>query len=345
MASSAHQIPNLKTDYLSCTKMLFFAEKMLEDEIYEIPKINKIFSDFFGMTPKEVNIICKQFEHAGLIYWDDQPVEIENEFGEMTSEISYEALLVDIEKIEQFVVYIKKYNALYPKPLINRNELSIISKLITKTLSNKQIVSILNSFGNLNSEIIWFKEKKYTLTDILFRYSYARKVAPSLLTVIAGFFNPIYYLNDSTKKEKLFQSINQILTANLSKSNAKIWAKEILKYHKTETRDTDTRLPIQISFADKIISRKKRTKILKSLFRGKERINMIRSVVNSNEKGILGKTLKGRSKSPRQDASKEIKAVNDKLRKDLELAADFIINSGKGYQINYEKFKVVENDL
>jgi hypothetical protein len=345
MTSYVHRIPNLKTDYISCTKMLFFAEKILEDEIHEIPKINKVFSDFFEMTPKEVTIICKQFEHAGLIYWEDQSTEIENEFGEMISEISYEALLVDTEKIEQFVAYVKRHNVLQSKPLVSRNELSIISKLITTSLSNKQIVSILNSFGNLNSEIIWFKEKKYTLTDILFRYSYARKISPPLLAVIAGFFNPLYYLNDSIKKEKLFQSVNQILIANLSKPNTKIWVKEISKYLKTEIRDTDMRLSIQISFADKIISRKKRTKILKSLFRGKERINMIQSVINSNEKGILGKTLKGRSKSPRQDASKEIKAVNNKLRKDLELATDFIINSGKGYQINYEKFKIIENDL
>src|SRR3989344_196653 len=87
----------MKIDYLSCTKMLYFAEKLLRDGYYELPDITDAFAKQFDMTANEAKEICEQFEYEKLLVWEDKPVEIEDKYGNLAHEMSYDALLVDQE--------------------------------------------------------------------------------------------------------------------------------------------------------------------------------------------------------------------------------------------------------
>lgn len=54
--------------FLSCTKMLYMAEKLLRNGYYEIPD-SESFARQLGMKEKEIEDIFDQFEHGGLFRW------------------------------------------------------------------------------------------------------------------------------------------------------------------------------------------------------------------------------------------------------------------------------------
>ena len=62
----------MKIDYLSCTKILYFLEKFLQDNYYQMPDINDVFTQQFDMTIVEMQKICDQLEHGKILTWEDK---------------------------------------------------------------------------------------------------------------------------------------------------------------------------------------------------------------------------------------------------------------------------------
>src|SRR3989338_6175124 len=221
----------MKIDYLSCTKMLYFAEKLLRDGYYELPDITDAFAKQFDMTANEAKEICEQFEYEKLLVWEDKPVEIEDKYGNLAHEMSYDALLVDQEAVKKQVAYLKEHYVLRQTPFIPREAVFSIAKQIEKLFSKDEWLRAVVAFAQFDNVALFLNEGSYTLTDLLFRHAYARKRAKPLSVVLTEFLNPIYYdINGKETANKLFEYINSVLTASASKDDYQEWLKEAAKY-------------------------------------------------------------------------------------------------------------------
>lgn len=218
----------MKIYYLSCTKMLYFAERLLEDGISQIPLSLDDDGDFakqFGMTNAEVSEICDQFEHDKLLKLDSISVEGENNYGEMNSEFDYEALRPNKIKLQNFVESVKVRYGLRQKPFLTREAILSISTQIEKTFKKDEwlrAVLVFSKGGTFSS----IKSGQYTLTDFLFRHAYMISEKFSLSLVLAEFLNPTYYgIEAKGTEQKLFEYMDKVLLVNTKKKTIKngVW--------------------------------------------------------------------------------------------------------------------------
>jgi hypothetical protein len=223
----------MKIDFISCTKYLYVAEKISNDNFFELPAKDEISDEYatqFGMTPKELSMIWDQFEHDKIFITDEVYTEIEDNYGKTISEMSYESLLVDKKEIEKLIEHLKYRYALRKTPFISREELVSIACQIEKTISKDSVIKVLSNSSDTSHS---FYDKTYTLTDFLFRHSYARGSVTPLYAILAEFLNPIYYgIGTEEIAERLFEYINKILSMTTIKSEYGEWLKRALKYIK-----------------------------------------------------------------------------------------------------------------
>lgn len=223
--------------------MLYFAEKLLRDGDYILPDIDDDFAKRFDMALAEVQEIRKQFEHDKLFIWEDTPTEIEDEYGSMKSEMTYDALAVNKKEVEKLIKYLKERYDLRQKPFTSREAVVSIVKQIENTFKKGELMRIIEALPSKN--IAWqIRSGKYSLTDLLFRHAYAEsgeekviKVKP-LSFVLAEFLNPIYF-NIHNKKNvyQLFKYIDGVLNASSSKEDYQAWLREVKKYLSLENQD------------------------------------------------------------------------------------------------------------
>ncbi|MCF7844039.1 hypothetical protein K9M47_04050 [Candidatus Gracilibacteria bacterium] len=217
----------MKIDYLSCTKMLYFAERLLKD-YYELPDIDKDFANQFDMTTKEVQELCKQFENGKLLVWNNISTEIEDDYGNISSEISYDALTIDKEKVIKEIKYLKERYGLRQNPFTSREALTSIVKQIELVLNEEERMRAVNSFSTSGWQL---KNKDYTLVDLLFRHAYANVGVQTLPVVLSEFLNPIYYdIHSEEISRKLSDYIDKVLLVSSNKEDYKMWNKEAEKY-------------------------------------------------------------------------------------------------------------------
>lgn len=224
----------MKIDYLSCTKMLYVAEKLLRD-YYTLPDIDADFAQRFDMAVNEIQEIFKQFEHGKLLAWEDMPTEIEDEYGNIKSEMSYDALTVNKKEVGELIKYLKSRCFLRQSPFIPREAIVSIVKQIESSISKDELVRVLEALP-LNTIAWQISSGKYTLVDLLFRHAYTEgrekpiKERP-LSFILAEFLNPIYY-NIQNKKlaPQLFKYIDRILSIHASAEDYQEWVREAEKY-------------------------------------------------------------------------------------------------------------------
>ena len=221
----------MKVDFISCTKMLYVAEKLLEEGCYfGIPEPH-IFARQSGMTVEEVIHIYDQFEHDEIVHYDDISTETEDDYGKMTGEISFQALVINKEKITEYIKYTKFRYRLKEEPLLSREIISFISKQIESIFSKEKLIIILHSFPKLSDSVWQFTENEYSLTDFLFRCAYAKTWTEEIQFVLADFLNPIYYdIDNKHTAIKLFDYINEIFIKNVDPDNYQKWLQSASKY-------------------------------------------------------------------------------------------------------------------
>ena len=128
----------MKIDYLSCTKYLYVAEKLLRDSFFEVlPKeeIDATFAARFGMTVGELQEIWDQFEYGKLLVWDHLATEVEDNYGNMKSEMTYDALTINKKEVEKQIEYLKKRYGLNDTPFAPREAIVSIANQIEQVLS------------------------------------------------------------------------------------------------------------------------------------------------------------------------------------------------------------------
>lgn len=228
----------MKIDFLSCSKMLYFAEKIRRDSYYILPDIGEVNDDFakkFDMTVAEVEEIQKQFVHDKLFVMDNVPTEIEDDFGEMESEMSYDALTVNKKRVDKYIQYLKKRYGLRSKPFVSREAVVSIAKEIEAVLGKEGMLRVVE--GLPSNFVAWqLRAGKYTLADLLFRHSCADQndrviTIESLAPVLAEFLNPIYYdMQRHHSIQNLYKYIDEILHVHADAEDYRSWKKEAEKY-------------------------------------------------------------------------------------------------------------------
>lgn len=216
--------------------MLYFAEKLLRDDYYELPfsckeEVDDVFAKQFDMTTKEAREICDQFIHGKLLILEDMPAEIEDKYGNMTSEITYNALIVDKKEVGKQIGYLKERYHLRQDPFIPREVIASIAKQIKQVFSKNEWIRIVAAFSKSNGVVSWLHSGEYTLTDLLFRHAYAKAWAQPLPVILAEFLNPMYYnIHNKKTATNLFEYIDEILSVSASKKDYQEWLKEAEKY-------------------------------------------------------------------------------------------------------------------
>jgi hypothetical protein len=215
----------MKIDYISCTKMLYFAESVLDKDISQIICGDHNVTTTFGMTGKEIEWIIDQFEHDGLLKLESMSTEGENEYGDMNSEYDYEFFVVDKEGFEKFVSETKINNRLREKAVLPREAVLSIAQQIEKTLTKQELLRVVSVFSNM----MWcFEKGTYTLTDFIFREAYSKKPSKPFVSIVAEFLNPIYFtLETQETRQKLFEYIDRVFSNSAEKSDYDLWRKEV----------------------------------------------------------------------------------------------------------------------
>ncbi len=210
--------------------MLYVAEKLLKNGDFEVPE-KEILTKQLEITEQELDIIYDQFEHDGIFYLDHVGMEVEDKYGNMEREITYDALIVNKEKIKEYIKYTKWRYRLKDEPLLQREAISSISKQIENIIPKEKIIIALHSFPEINHSVWQFSEGAYSLTDFLFRCSYARTWTEEVQSIIAEFLNPIYYdISNKNISIKLFDYINEIFIKNVDPNNYQKWLQSASKY-------------------------------------------------------------------------------------------------------------------
>lgn len=216
--------------------MLFFAEKLLKDDYSTLPDVDSVFAKQFGMTAKEVKDICRQFEFGKLIEWGEESSEIENEYGQMVSELSYDVLRVNREGLKKEIILIKQRYGLRDVPFAPREAILSIAKRIEETLGKDDWLNVVSIFTKGSGAFYFIHEGEYTLTDFLFRHAYVKTGIEPFHVILSEFLNPIHYnLNNLGKKEELFEYIDLIISKNSSKEDYENWSKDVIKYTSAKT--------------------------------------------------------------------------------------------------------------
>jgi hypothetical protein len=235
----------MKTDFILCTKYIYVAEKISSSSFSNIPTESGVTdgyaAQFMGITTKELLQIWDQFKYEGMFTDSEFSTEIEDNYGNMISEISYDRLIINEDIRKKIIFELKRDFNLREKPFIPRDELSSISIEIEKLCGPAIVTKVLAEFSGM---VHTYTDKTHTLVDFLFRHSYADGLVTSLPIILAEFLNPIYYSIE--KKEmvsKLFEYIDKILSINTVKEDYQKWLNACAKYIKVET--TSSKISVQ----------------------------------------------------------------------------------------------------
>lgn len=224
--------------------MLYFAEKLLY-HYYELPfsckeEINDVFAKQFDMTVDEVRKICDQFEHDKLIVCEDVSVEIEdNKYdNNMTSELSYDALVVNKKEVEKQIKYLRERYCLRQRPFVPRGVVVSIAEQIERVFTEGELMRVVATFSKSGWQL---RNKEYTITDLLFRHAYSKDPIESFPSALAEFLNPIYY-NIHNKKiaSDLFEYIDGVLFTSAGEKDYQRWLKEATRYVSIVQKATNT---------------------------------------------------------------------------------------------------------
>ena len=238
----------MKHSYFFCTKILYFIEKLLKEGCYQLPDPNSSFAKQCNMTAMEVKEILEQLKHEGVICQKEMSVETTDKYGKFNGEINYPAIVFNKEKGKEVVDFLKKRNFLKEKPFASREVVFSISNEIKKVFTKDDLIRVISSFSQSTYAATVFSDNKYSLTDILFRYSYARptKSKPQKFSeIIAEFLNPIYI--SQKQSSHLFKYIDNIFSVVVDNNDYNNWLNQIKKYKHIEV-DTDNNTDYLVSF-------------------------------------------------------------------------------------------------
>ena len=147
---------------------LFCGETIAEESHYPLPESGTIVSKT-DLTEKEIREI---YDRLGMTAWymeDDIAAEIEDDYGNLQHEISFDGLTVDEDKLAQYINDLKEKYGLLSAPSLPREAIVVIginSKVLDKKKIIKAICSIdVRGYDYVASE---FEEGRYSLADILF---------------------------------------------------------------------------------------------------------------------------------------------------------------------------------
>ena len=228
----------MKVDFLSRIKMLYLAEWLAQGSHYLLPEPD-VLARQTGLTEQEIRKMCDQFEHEGIFRWEDISVESENDYGELKSEISYDGLVADMEKLIVYIDDTKKRSRLRKEPAITREAIAFIAEQLQTFFGKEKLIKIINSFsGDSDMSSGCFDNDQCSLTDILFRHAYADSSIQPLSMVLAEFINPIYYNIDDSDRVKIFDYIDRILSMAKDRHDYEEWIKAAEKYIKKPKNDS-----------------------------------------------------------------------------------------------------------
>jgi hypothetical protein len=229
----------MKVDFLSCTKMLYLAEWLAQGSYYLLPEPDDLARQT-GITEQEIRKMCDQFEHEGIFRWEDISVESENNYGELKSEISYDGLGVDMKKLIDYIDDTKKRFGLRKEPTVTREAIASIAEQFQAFFGKDKLIKIINSFsGDRDMSSRCFDNGQYSLTDILFRHSYADSSIEPLSMVLAEFLNPMYYnIGNNDDAVKIFDYIDRVLSMAKDRHDYEEWLKAAEKYNKKPKNDS-----------------------------------------------------------------------------------------------------------
>lgn len=218
----------MKIDYISCTKLLCFAEAVVNKNIEQTYHNDYSIYVPLGMTSEEFAWICDQFENEGLLTSETGSVEGEDKYGNMNSEYDFEFWHINKERFERFIIETKLRHQLSEKAVVSREAIVSIAQQIEKTFVKKDLLRAVASFSNMT----WCIEKgTYSLTDCLFREAYSKMPQKPFAFILAEFLNPIYFtLETQETSQNLFDYIDKILFINTEKNDYELWQKEAGKY-------------------------------------------------------------------------------------------------------------------
>ncbi len=237
----------MNIDYITCTKYLYFAEKLLTDnnssstndgsEVYckldnEGNSNSESIARFVEMTEKEVDHFYKEFKKEGLIYKGMFSPKLIAQDGSYDSGIVWlHADLINREGFLDFIKNTQKTYALREKPLLTREKISIISSELEEIFEKDSIVKIIKTFSKSDRMIQLYKEGGLSLTDILFRLSYSRESLTPLTYALAEFLNPKYYQSAfEGARKSMFLHIDKIVKPIFNIKHYQDWLNESLKY-------------------------------------------------------------------------------------------------------------------
>lgn len=224
----------MNIDFISCTKYLYLAEKMLDDRIMRLPfkeEIDDKYAKRFGMTGEELVKICDQFEYGKLLEATSIPVETFDKYGNLEYEVDDEGLFSNKKKVSEFIDYVKPRFRLREKPVISREAVSSISTQCSQIFDSNTLAKAIAAFSISDNVAAYFAEEDYTLTDILFRHAYADDWIKTLGFALAEFLNPIYYdMQNKEQAVELFEYMDGILSVSADEKDYQDFLKETSKY-------------------------------------------------------------------------------------------------------------------
>ncbi|MFW6026986.1 MAG: hypothetical protein ACOCRX_11685, partial [Candidatus Woesearchaeota archaeon] len=122
------------------------------------------------------------------------------------------------------------------------------NKTIKKVFTKDDLIRAISSFAQSSYAATNFSNNEYSLTDILFRYSYSRptKSKPqNFFRIIAEFLNPIYITQKQSNH--LFKYIDNIFSVAIDDNHYDSWLNQVKKYKHIKV-NTDKNKDYSISF-------------------------------------------------------------------------------------------------
>ncbi len=244
----------MKVDFLSCTKMLYLAERLAQGNFYPLPEPDGLTKQT-GLTEKELEDIYDQFQHDKILRLEDIPTEIVDNYGNLQSEMSYDGLVADQKKLTEYITYTKKRYQLRQEPVITREAIASIAEQLQEFFGKEKLIKIIDSFsGLIDMSGRCFENGTYSLTDILFRHAYADAWIEPLSVVLAEFLNPIHYgIRNKDAAVKIFDYIDHVLSLGGDKRDYEEWTKQARKYlpalQRAEPRTSHSPEPLTVKIA------------------------------------------------------------------------------------------------
>lgn len=221
----------MKADFLSCTKQLYVAEKLLRDGFFNVYEINENVAKQFDMSIQELRAVWDQFEHGKLLVLAEMSAEIDDGYGDISSEITYDVFTVEKKELGKYIQYLKERYRLRDTPFVPREAIVSIASQISKVLGKEELIRAVAVFSRAGDAAQCLYNGTYSLADFLFRHAYAAEWIEPLPKVLAEFFNPIYYGIDNKKTSAdLFEYIDGIIVVSAKPQDYEAWRTAAAKY-------------------------------------------------------------------------------------------------------------------